>query len=809
MDKSKDVQHRFSLRKVGKDLLSVSVGLLFAGSVGEKQMSQQVKASELPNHNQVSQIKSNQQVVAFGKIIPVNKNGQQIPNAPTPEYRRDPLNPNKAIATPVPKIKDYRLAKKNQTNNLDLETQMVYPPANPQEDTRIIYINSQVKRKNENKQSVVNHDNSQVPAVNNSSSSNSPSYQHEDNSAGYNNYSQSAENNGNISNPKSAPSTSSSSQLAMDNSVNNNYDHSSSDYSYNSSNRDDTFPQNSRTESANPQTEKKQNKSAKKEHVFSKRDIENKKKSKKNKKDHGNKPRSGRKNNRATMKLPEVIMNPETKLPPRPCKATLQVIDQDDHDKVMTSFYSEGLEGEVIEFDDFTTFTVLLRNAGFEIVETINDQTKKVIDLDAENPFGQYGQEDVDFTMNLKHKMLAISADNIPSSVSLSLVSKEVFLTVSYAGAGDENPKENIQKAIWTRTLTMDEVTHQLVDDGKFNTPWVAHPLAYDAVETPEIDGYEADITEVEKIPVTQDDIVKTVHYLPVEQEDEEVAKEVEPEETEVEEKPSSEAEKAESNRPAKPSIGDIEKQAAILLEKLSDMRMKRVEISDKDSESESEDEKQASEIDSKSETESEQPESLSSEAKETEKVEPATNSEENSESDPEPISEGESTKSTANKDQEIIEGSAAQENQLEDPESEPKPSVKEVEEKDSKPVEETSKIEKAKEKEAPKTKRVKNSKKNKRKKQKRKANKKIRLLANPKFGAIIPVDVYGNLITDPRDPSKAIKPQHFLIDPEDSRRPLAEQEVPQIPGWVSTQDTVSPANPLIDIPVVYHKVEE
>ncbi|CCI87588.1 Putative mucus binding protein [Lactobacillus gigeriorum DSM 23908 = CRBIP 24.85] len=68
-----------------------------------------------------------------GKIIPIDKDGNEIPNAPTPEYNNDPTNPTKTTTTDVPEIPGYHTEVPNVT------------PDNPLEDTKVVYVkNTQV-----------------------------------------------------------------------------------------------------------------------------------------------------------------------------------------------------------------------------------------------------------------------------------------------------------------------------------------------------------------------------------------------------------------------------------------------------------------------------------------------------------------------------------------------------------------------------------------------------------------------------------------------------------------------------------------
>lgn len=68
-----------------------------------------------------------------GKIIPIDKDGNEIPNAPTPKYNNDPTDPTKTTKTGVPEIPGYHAEVPNVT------------PDNSLEDTKVVYVkNTQV-----------------------------------------------------------------------------------------------------------------------------------------------------------------------------------------------------------------------------------------------------------------------------------------------------------------------------------------------------------------------------------------------------------------------------------------------------------------------------------------------------------------------------------------------------------------------------------------------------------------------------------------------------------------------------------------
>ena len=90
--------------------------------------------------------------------------------------------------------------------------------------------------------------------------------------------------------------------------------------------------------------------------------------------------------------------------------------------------------------------------------------------------------------------------------------SKNVNLTVRYHGAGGQTPADKVQTATWTRTVTTDKVTGSIVS----TTDWASDKANYDAVPSPVIPGYTVDIATVPSEVVTQENIVKDVHYTAV-----------------------------------------------------------------------------------------------------------------------------------------------------------------------------------------------------------------------------------------------------------------------------------------------------
>ncbi|WP_150202672.1 mucin-binding protein [Streptococcus constellatus] len=124
---------------------------------------------------------------------------------------------------------------------------------------------------------------------------------------------------------------------------------------------------------------------------------------------------------------------------------------------------------------------------GYELVS--KDELPAKFDLDSSH--------DQNVTVHLKHGTTDIQEN------------KKVSLTVRYHGAGSQTPANNVQTATWTRTVTKDKITGTEVSA----TAWTSDKANYDAVPSPVIPGYRVDVATVPSETVTQEDIVKDVHY--------------------------------------------------------------------------------------------------------------------------------------------------------------------------------------------------------------------------------------------------------------------------------------------------------
>ena len=180
-----------------------------------------------------------------------------------------------------------------------------------------------------------------------------------------------------------------------------------------------------------------------------------------------------------------VVYSPETQ------KLTYTVIDDTTNTTLEDKKdLASGDSNSEVKPETQTTYDNIVASyeaKGYEVV-TKEDLPEK---FDADTTVDQ------NVTIHLKHKTEAVKEE------------KKVSLTVRYHGAGDKTPPNHVEEAVWTRTVTKDKVTGEIIDNGT----WVSDKSKYTEVTSPVIEGYTADILVVAAETVTQDNIVKDVNY--------------------------------------------------------------------------------------------------------------------------------------------------------------------------------------------------------------------------------------------------------------------------------------------------------
>ncbi|KRL85637.1 LPXTG-motif cell wall anchor domain protein [Ligilactobacillus apodemi DSM 16634 = JCM 16172] len=192
-----------------------------------------------------------------------------------------------------------------------------------------------------------------------------------------------------------------------------------------------------------------------------------------------------------------------------------------------TITYVDSTTGETIQVDTVTGESGSTINySTADVIKELEEKGYVLVEdgFPTDATFDDDDSTTQNYTVTLKHGEKTVTPDNpvTPGDpinpndpdgpkwpAEAGEVSKDVTSTVHYVGAGDQTPADNVQTATWTRTVTVDAVTGEVVS----STDWTSDKETYDAVTTPVINGYYADTAEVAAQTVTQENIETTVVY--------------------------------------------------------------------------------------------------------------------------------------------------------------------------------------------------------------------------------------------------------------------------------------------------------
>ena len=786
---------KFSLRKVAKKLISVSVGIIVSFIIDGHRNSI-VKADELRNpsdDNEITELTN--QVTKFGKIIPVNQNKEPIHDAPTPRYLHDPGDPAKAIATPIPVINDYVLAKDNQAANVDYKKKLVIPPLDPQQDTKVIYlkrnsVNNTINGEDDN--TINGEDNSSYSSLFDSSYYYENSYYTGSQTLSIAQNQNSSNMNENESSKNVLTNNIEQNQTAEDNSnevlgeSRNNFsnitqdsvdmqtkipssDTTKTDDSYNlekSSQVSSTFSSIKSKESNNQEDNKKKKEKATGDALRKNKKLEEKK-LRNSREIMGKERKPNKKKNKKrsflSRILPDVIMNQETKVPANPAHASLKIEDTVEN-KELKKIVVEGVVGKPIIFKELSDLIDSYEDKGYQVIKIQNEDSKKVVLLNKKDPFGFFGEEDKNFVLDLGHQLSPINPVNIPADIRPQLVKKKVLLLINYRGAGDKTPMNDLQVAFLTRTLTYDHVTKTLNVNGEYSTDWKPTPEYYKEVVSPEVPGYIAEPSLIPPLPVEMHDTIKIVNYVAIADERSKV-------------------------------IGSLAKLLSDLQNKRSsEEQLKKQEEKKRQEQLKKQEEKKRQEQLKKQEEKKRQEQLKKQEEKKRQ---------EQLKKQEEKKRQEQLKKQEEKKRQEKLKKQEEKKHQEQLKKQEEKKHVKKRITERRYFVDQSGKVLRPErrmpvEENFPVIEHYILDSKNK------VANGIIGVYK--KLGKIIPVDIYGNLIPNPVSPNNAVASQYFANDKDDPTRALVNQEVPTILGYIPLTPRVTPANPEVDIPVVYEK---
>ncbi|OUP16182.1 hypothetical protein B5F30_04300 [Lactobacillus johnsonii] len=246
-----------------------------------------------------------------------------------------------------------------------------------------------------------------------------------------------------------------------------------------------------------------------------------------------------------SQKFDDVVTPAITSYTPDQDKVAGQTANFDTQDRKVTVTYSPDIQlgrinyiddntGKTLTHDDFSgrtneheDYTPIDRiqefeNKGYELVS--NDYP------DGGFNFDDNDQQDQVFNVHLKHGTTTVTPENpgkpgepvdpdnpdgpkYPDGTDEYQVKRTGTQTIHYVGASDKTPADNNQTFIFTREITFDNVTGNIISV----TPWNVQSHTFGNVDTPVIPGYHADKAVAGGATVTSDDLDKviTVTYIP------------------------------------------------------------------------------------------------------------------------------------------------------------------------------------------------------------------------------------------------------------------------------------------------------
>ena len=203
-------------------------------------------------------------------------------------------------------------------------------------------------------------------------------------------------------------------------------------------------------------------------------------------------------------------------------KATIHYVDVSANNKELASDSVEGDSGANIDYSTANKIQEFV-NKGYKLVE--DGFTKATAD---EKKYDNDASVDQEFTVKLEHDKVPVGPNdphnptdpinpndpNSPKYPATDQWKKDVTSTVKYVVSDGKvaAPADHVEKATWTRTLTLDKVTGKELSA----TPWASDKTAYAEVPTPGLTGYYADKASVASKAVTQENLEETVTYKPL-----------------------------------------------------------------------------------------------------------------------------------------------------------------------------------------------------------------------------------------------------------------------------------------------------
>lgn len=187
--------------------------------------------------------------------------------------------------------------------------------------------------------------------------------------------------------------------------------------------------------------------------------------------------------------------------------AIIKFVDITDDNREIVSDKLTGMPNTPIEYDPQTKIDEL-NEKGYSLVNN------------GFNPGGEVqfylNSDDVvpTFIITMKHELAQVNVDHPNDKVKPTEYHQETTFAVDFEGAGEKTPVNNVQNAIWNRSITVIAPTGQIIENGKYTTDWVVDPDSFHDVKVPVVPGYHTDVKVVKAQPITREDRIVNVNYV-------------------------------------------------------------------------------------------------------------------------------------------------------------------------------------------------------------------------------------------------------------------------------------------------------
>ena len=222
----------------------------------------------------------------------------------------------------------------------------------------------------------------------------------------------------------------------------------------------------------------------------------------------------------ASGEVPSIVVTPETQsskvditYTANAQTATITYID-DTEKKTLGSDKQNGKFNQVITFEHNPA----------EVIKSLEEKGYMLVSNDFNSNKYQADNSNNVFYVHLKHGTTTVTPDNpghpgepvdpknpegpkYPNGTELDQVKRTGTQTIHYVGAGDKTPADNKQTFIFTREITFDNVTREIIS----KTPWNVKSHTFGNVDTPVIPGYHTDTAVAGGATVTPDDLNKVI----------------------------------------------------------------------------------------------------------------------------------------------------------------------------------------------------------------------------------------------------------------------------------------------------------